>query len=298
MKSEDTIYDNEKTQYDEPQSQSENVNKETVAENEEPATDAPESKKSSFRKAAAGMGMGILMGSAASFLTSGAIIEEATSGGNAGGNGGTTPQPNEEHPWVDDQIQVATSVNDEMSFSQAFAAARAEVGAGGAFEWRGNVYNTYTAEEWNSMTPAQQAEYGDHFNWSLHANEAAQTNATAQATAAAETPADTPLVDPDPDVESLGVIHDEEVGTDIGTMTVGGQEVYLIDVDPDGVGGEFDYAAADLNNNGQIDDNEIWNVSESNISVQEFGSMASTDDSLLAANDGIDYANDDSYDIV
>lgn len=49
--------------------------------------------------------------------------------------------------WADDNISVATGVNDEMSFNEAFAAARSEVGAGGAFEWRGNVYGTYYAEE-------------------------------------------------------------------------------------------------------------------------------------------------------
>ena len=72
----------------------------------------------------------------------------------------------ENHPdWVDDSIPVAHSVTDDMSFAEAFSAARNEVGAGGVFEWHGNLYGTYTAEEWNSMSSAEHAEYGSHFNW-------------------------------------------------------------------------------------------------------------------------------------
>ena len=49
--------------------------------------------------------------------------------------------------------------DDSMSFSQAFAAARAEMGAGAAFCWRGGVYGTYYKEEWQSMTHQQKAEF-------------------------------------------------------------------------------------------------------------------------------------------
>jgi hypothetical protein len=41
----------------------------------------------------------------------------------------------------------AHSVHDEMSFAEAFAAARAETGAGGVFEWRGQVFATFYATE-------------------------------------------------------------------------------------------------------------------------------------------------------
>lgn len=44
----------------------------------------------------------------------------------------------------------AGAVSDEMSFGEAFAVARAEQGAGGVFEWRGNLYATDTLEEWNA----------------------------------------------------------------------------------------------------------------------------------------------------
>jgi hypothetical protein len=56
-------------------------------------------------------------------------------------------------------MEVATSVNDSMNFSQAFAAARHEVGPGGLFVWHGHTYGTYYANEWNAMTPEEQNQY-------------------------------------------------------------------------------------------------------------------------------------------
>ena len=53
------------------------------------------------------------------------------------------------------------NVSDDMSFGEAFAAARAEVGAGGVFMWHGNLYNTYVAEDWDAMSPEERAEFGD-----------------------------------------------------------------------------------------------------------------------------------------
>lgn len=49
--------------------------------------------------------------------------------------------------------------DDNMSFSQAFATARAEMGPGAAFCWRGGVYGTYYREEWHSMTHQQRVDF-------------------------------------------------------------------------------------------------------------------------------------------
>lgn len=54
---------------------------------------------------------------------------------------------------------LATSVNDDMSFSEAFAAARDEVGAGGVFEWHGQHYNTFYKEEFEAMSPTEISDY-------------------------------------------------------------------------------------------------------------------------------------------
>lgn len=55
--------------------------------------------------------------------------------------------------------EVAQSVSDEMTFGQAFAAARAEVGPGGVFVWQGNPYNTFLREEWVGLSLQQRHEY-------------------------------------------------------------------------------------------------------------------------------------------
>ena len=48
---------------------------------------------------------------------------------------------------------------DGQSFAEAFADARQELGPGGVFEWNGNLYNTFYAEELNNMTPEQLSEW-------------------------------------------------------------------------------------------------------------------------------------------
>lgn len=54
-------------------------------------------------------------------------------------------------------IPMASAVSG--SFQEAFASARHEVGPGGVFSWRGNLYSTYTGDEWNRLSPAQQAGF-------------------------------------------------------------------------------------------------------------------------------------------
>lgn len=60
--------------------------------------------------------------------------------------------------YFDDVPYVGNAGND-LSFSEAFAQARAEVGPGGVFYWHGGLYNTYYVDEWNAMTPAERAEF-------------------------------------------------------------------------------------------------------------------------------------------
>ncbi len=79
---------------------------------------------------------------------------------------------------VDNNIDMAININDGMSFSQAFAAARSEVGAGGAFIWRGGIYGTYYKTEWDSMSAAEKAEWNSHFAWNKHSETSATTTAT------------------------------------------------------------------------------------------------------------------------
>ena len=65
---------------------------------------------------------------------------------------------------VGHDMDVATGVDDSMSFGEAFAAARHEVGADGMFVWHGNTYGTHTAEEWNAMSQEDQDQYWANVN--------------------------------------------------------------------------------------------------------------------------------------
>ena len=139
MKTEDTMYDAH-------EATTQNKGQEVKAEN-------TAKKNGIWKEVTIGAGTGILFGSAATLFTSAA-------------GGKEEPQ----HPQVDEHIPVATCVDDDMSFSQAFAAARAEVGPGGAFEWHGNLYNTFTAEEWNQLSAEERAEFESHFDWTASAD--------------------------------------------------------------------------------------------------------------------------------
>lgn len=70
-------------------------------------------------------------------------------------------KPQEEAVAETAETPQVASAHDDLSFGEAFAAARAEVGPGGVFEWHGGLYNTYTADEWNSMTAEQKNDFAE-----------------------------------------------------------------------------------------------------------------------------------------
>lgn len=163
---------------------------------------------------------------------------------------------------VDSNLSVASTVNDSMSFNEAFASARAELGAGGVFVWHGKLYGTFYADEWNAMTPEQKAEYWSHINMNsivpetethygtiteVHGN----NNDYIEVTQIAD--------DYEPEVEVLGVVADEDTGMISAGIRVDGIEAILVDVDGDQV---FDGIVADFNGDGVIQDDEIIPLDE------------------------------------
>ena len=61
-------------------------------------------------------------------------------------------------------VSLAKVDTEGMSFNEAFAAARAEVGSGGVFEWRGGYYGTYYENEWAEFSDEFKREFSNH-NW-------------------------------------------------------------------------------------------------------------------------------------
>ena len=309
MNDEKTIFDGENTQYqshDEEATQYDDAYNNENTKTEETETsdnkdNAAKGEKSIWKKVAVGAGSGILLGSAATLLSASAPLGHAE-GENAEEEGSET------HPeWTDGEVPVASSVSDDMSFSEAFTAARTEVGSGGVFEWHGNIYSTFTEDEWNGMTAEQIDEYGSHFSWhsdnsstetassthsstsshSAHATDEVEVSEVTQASHTEEVA----VVDVDPEVEVLGVVHDEESGANIAGLAVDGQEVVLIDVNGDET---FDVMGADVNGDQQLSQNEIVDISGQNLTVNDLGGISNPDGSLYASNNSneIDYTND------
>lgn len=132
----------------------------TVKKDAQPKAEAK--NRISWKQVAMGGVSGIALG-AAGILFSGATLpeninEEGTQGGE------DSPQPSNLAPGVESQsaISVAEDINDEMTFSEAFAAARKEVGPNGVFVWHGQAYTTCYAEEWSALSPEEQNAFSSN----------------------------------------------------------------------------------------------------------------------------------------
>lgn len=182
----------------------------------------------------------------------------------------------------------AASQYDNMSFREAFDAARAELGAGGVFRWHGNIYNTYTADEWNAMNAEEQDDFAEQVGAEISA-ENVDTSDLAEAETEVEvtTESDYDVAIASEDTEDVNVVVDDdtnaalaeaneqstESGDDdvrvlgygdvtldngrtvtVEELEVNGQRVAVIDVDQDG---EADLAMTDLNHNQQMDEGEV-----------------------------------------
>lgn len=215
-------------------------------------------------------------------------------------NGGNVIETIEEHPTQQDQQQNQQSednqqvvetttyapiahVSDNLTFAQAFAEARHQVGPGGVFEWHGNVYGTFYANEWENMSAAQRAEYHSHIDYQSahdehvryygeyhHSNPTHETHENHEVSDNKENPNATRTdIDPEDSVKVLTIQQvDCEFGKDgkaiIAEVTFDGQPIVLFDLNNDG---HFDLLVADLNNDGQLDDNEVIDVAKDNIEL-------------------------------
>lgn len=214
---------------------------------------------------------------------------------------GSTPVSPDSHISVEG-LPVAT-VSDDMSFSEAFAAARQEVGPGGVFEWHGDVYGTYYANEWSDMTPEQRAEFGSRVSYGAsgsgnhetaeHATEESHNVAEHHATEEPEiVNVEHENAHVEDEVQIVGISDetmDDGSMVTIGQLEINGQEVYVVDVDHNGT---FDLMGADVNGDGVISENEVYNIQDQGLEVADLQQQmdAIPSDDYLA--DMPDYIND------
>lgn len=234
---------------------------------------------------------GILMGAGTSYAT-----RELTFG-------------DEKVAELDERIKEMVA-EDGQSFKEAFDAARAELGPGAVFRWRGNLFNTYTEDEWNSMSDEDKEQFTKNLN-----PEVSPSDIDTAQIEDVEEEVEVQMEEEDADVALASVEDDEETvneeeinsqnvtaqeesqqdaeDTDVRVIGYGdvdlangrsvtveeldinGQRVAIIDVDQDGVG---DIAMSDLNGNNQADEGEIVDLHTGDaISFENQTSMDDTD---------------------
>ena len=206
---------------------------------------------------------------------------------------------------TDGDVAIATTVDDSMSFSEAFAAAREEVGPGGVFEWHGQVYGTYYESEWNNMSEAERSEYYSHMRWGegggaedYHDTPNHQEN-IAEVTPGGDEPnylhhtsGSEDVVTDNSEVEILGLEHvvtEDGQEWNVGGLSIDGQEVVVLDVDNDMMG---DFALADINQDGQMQEDELMDIQESPIPMGIF-----EQDGAIDADLGVDTYAPETYDL-
>ena len=109
--------------------------------------------KTGWKRVAVGGVTGVLIGAAASYAASHIHSANDVEQVDAANDEQGTPE----------QLH-ADSVTDDMPFNEAFAAARTEVGPGGTFTWHGNVYGTFTADEWDALSSEDKVNYFNQIN--------------------------------------------------------------------------------------------------------------------------------------
>ena len=196
------------------------------------------------------------------------------------------------HVEIYSEAPIAHGVDDSMTFSEAFAAAREEVGPGGVFHYRGGDYGTYYAEEWQAMSKEEHEMYADSVHPEVPVDKVdvpvdnpnditinIHVNGNDIHTVVEDHPIE-PQVEiasnPEPEIntafESTGEGEGVEVtfegyeqlstpdGDEVGVLglTVDGQEVAFVDMDGDN---QFDYAIADVDGDGEIQQGEVIDLS-------------------------------------
>lgn len=225
------------------------MNEETIIEKSPTINGQQESKKEggSWKHVTLGGVSGILLGAGLSYAgqtiaaTKTDVPEE-----NADATGTEAQQ-------ADTATETALSVaqmHNDLSFGEAFAAARAEVGPGGVFIWHGGIYNTYTADEWNAMTPEQKNDFAHQVNPEVRAHEVptptdAHPDVVVQPVAGVHPVSDTS----DVQVVEQQIAQNFDMGDDVHIVGYANAEGHLV-VGYDSTGdGQADVAIIDMDDN-------------------------------------------------
>ena len=263
------------------------MNEETIIQNG--SAESPQQAKSqdhSWKHVTLGGVSGILMGAGLLYARQ---VVAATKPGESVGSATNEAETTEQ--TTESSLPVAQMHND-LSFGEAFAAARAEVGPGGVFIWHGGIYNTYTAEEWNAMTSEQKADFAQQVNPEVRAHDVPTPTDNHPDVAVHTTQAeDVAVVDSDSQSagQDDGDVHIVGYGKIDGHLAVG------YDTTGDG---QADVAIIDVDDSGDVSSPDIVVDTQGNMTTvgeiageEDLNQLASIDNPDVAP-DMPDYMND------
>lgn len=189
-------------------------------------------------------------------------------------------------------LRVA-QVDDDEPFNEAFADARAQVGPGGVFEWHGKVYGTFYKDEWDQMSAEERAEWQSKVDYNdLRDENEAQQCAQHQDTQAQE-PVQNANVhqtsqsqEQEPAVEIADIRKvDVDGNGQLDTVVELNNGVMFADLDHNGVA---DVAAADVNGDGMISNDEVADVRAENIVMPQAPDGTTSVSQQSGGNDDVD----------
>lgn len=255
-----------------------------------PSPVAHSAKNVVWKAVAIGGTSGILIGSGAMLanMTAAASTAEVSPTEDLGETESLEIAPPEIAAEAEASQPVVADVSGGLSFNEAFREARTEVGPGGVFTWHGGVYSTYTAEEWNSMSAEERDTYVHSISPDVYA-EAAHDHSASHAHAqhvevedsnvhqVIDTPEEPGNSDSDDGVRFLGLsaVGENEDGSTnyAGIATVEGHAAILANTDGD-ADNTFDQMWVDINDNENVDDGEVTDISEMELTAADFASLA------------------------
>ena len=180
------------------------------------------------------------------------------------------------------EILEAHSVTDDMSFSEAFATARAEVGPGGAFVWHGQVYGTYRGDdpEWLEMSDVARTEHSQDILSQVHAAPYTPTENEPKIVPAPAPEDSSEIEDVNPVAETAEDANDIDVHilgvgavqapdgsvAQVGVGTIDDHAAVFADTDGDDF---VDTVLIDANDNRYLDHDEIYDAADAGITMDD-----------------------------
>jgi hypothetical protein len=227
------------------------MNETTILEKRPTANGQPEKKNEgvAWKQVTLGGVSGILMGAGllyAGQISAQELAKEETP------EDVTAPDPNETSHTLENGLKVA-EVSDDLSFGEAFAQARAEVGPGGVFHWHGGIYNTYTSDEWSNMTVEQKHDFAQQVQPEIRPDEIptpTDAHPDVAVKPATEATPEQPAQDDVQVVSQTSETTDDDSDVHIvGYGEVQGHTAVALDLDNDG---DADVAIIDVDDSGGI----------------------------------------------